>query len=753
MTKKLTVFLNFLVLSFFSTSLVYAVDMGKISPAETRNGSITNPSQTDAYTFNGTIGQTVVINMSREGGNLTPMIDLYAPDGILETSANCGDDSYGCRCCNITIDNYKLLQSGLYTIVARDYGGNTPGDYSLSLSLISGPPVPVATTVKGSITNSDTGESIPAANISLHQGAYVLSTASDGTFASSEIPPGTYQVEITAANYFTKSLSNVTISTGMTNDLSAALAPKSPKILSAGVDPGEVYNDGATTTLFTAKVTDPDGPGDISSVVVDLAQIGGSASQEMYDDGTHGDAVSGDSVYSYQTTVATDTPVQQFSLNVTASDLYGFTTYDNINLKVIKRIVATVKPEQVDTHTITNSLSNQTLVVSFKLDPSGAANDGGFDGESACYVELTVYRPDGTVYGVYNVSESLDISIPEAEGGDWTFETVNKCPDSVTYELQTKGSGTGMFVGRITNAYTGLGVVSATVTCNTGGSTVTLDEGYFSGIAVAGTDAAVTSTATGYYTNVQENITIQAGATASFAIQMVADASAPQPAPLTKQWYKIIEPKKDPAPLTQPFAVKASAGSLCFNALFPLYQEPVNIYLGISPDLPGMSGKIFLFNENNELVEMTDNTLYPWREGVTNAQSSQILSVPLSDLPSFNCTLYSIVTTDPDALSNYDIVSFAFTYESVLAAPTLTVTMSGTAVSLSWTSVAGATGYTLYYAPYPYTGPETIESVDMGAKTSTPADFLEGSAFYVAVQAYDSARSSEYSNIEYVLTE
>lgn len=518
-------------------------------------------------------------------------------------------------------------------------------------------------TVKGSITNRDTGEGISGANVSFDQGEYNLTTASDGTFSSSVIPAGTYQVEISAANYYTKALSNVTLSDGIINDLSSALTPKSPEIVSTGADPDEVYSDGATTTLLTAKVTHPDGSGDISSVVVDLTQIGGSASQEMSDDGTHGDVASGDGIYSYQTTVATGTHVQQFSLNVIASDLYGFKAYANIDLKVINKIIATSEPEQVNTHTITNALSNQTLVISFKLDSSKTSKYGGFRGEGECYVELTVYRPDGTVYGVYNVTESLNISIPKAEAGDWKFKTVNKCTASVTYEIQTKGSGTGMLVGRVTNAYTGLGIVGATVTCNTGGSTVTLDNGYFSGVAVAGTDAAVTSTATGYHTNVQVNIAINAGAATSLAIQMISDAAAAQPVPSSKQWYTINEPKKDPDPLTQPFAAKELQGNLYLNALFPLYQEPVNIYLVISPDLPGMAGKLFLFKENNELVELTD-TLYPWREGVTAAQSSQILSYPLSLLPTFSCIFYSMVTTDPVSLlplsnySNYDIVSF-----------------------------------------------------------------------------------------------
>ena len=81
-----------------------------------------------------------------------------------------------------------------------------------------------------------------------------------------------------------------------------------------------------------------------------------------------------------------------------------------------------------------------------------------------------------------------------------------------------------------------------------------------------------------------------------------------------------------------------------------------------------------------------------------------------------------------------------------LEAPTLTVTTSGTSVSLSWTSVAGAEGYTLYYAPYPKAEP--VENIPMGDKTSISASLSEGSAFYVALRAYDSAGNSGYSNIE-----
>lgn len=134
--KTFKVFLLVLVMLILSTSLVYAVDMGGILPAETRSGSISAPSQTDSFTFNGEAGQTVLISMSRQSGILNPQIYLYDPDGIVENGNNCGDDRYGCFA--TTIGDYQLLQSGLYTIVVRDYAGNDTGNYSLSYTKTPG---------------------------------------------------------------------------------------------------------------------------------------------------------------------------------------------------------------------------------------------------------------------------------------------------------------------------------------------------------------------------------------------------------------------------------------------------------------------------------------------------------------------------------------------------------------------------------------------------------------------------------------
>ena len=86
--------------------------------------------------------------------------------------------------------------------------------------------------------------------------------------------------------------------------------------------------------------------------------------------------------------------------------------------------------------------------------------------------------------------------------------------------------------------------------------------------------------------------------------------------------------------------------------------------------------------------------------------------------------------------------------DSALEAPKLMIT--GTNISLSWTAVAGATGYNLYYAPFPYTGSDSIKSIPMKTQTSMSGSLSDGDAIYVAVKAHNSYGSSGFSNIKCV---
>ena len=84
---------------------------------------------------------------------------------------------------------------------------------------------------------------------------------------------------------------------------------------------------------------------------------------------------------------------------------------------------------------------------------------------------------------------------------------------------------------------------------------------------------------------------------------------------------------------------------------------------------------------------------------------------------------------------------------TALDAPVLRLSTAGYRVMLDWPAVAGAVGYTLYYAPFP--DAESVGSVDLGDELRVSATLPQGAAFYVAVQAHDLQTGGPLSNIEH----
>lgn len=115
---------------------VQAIDYGGIRSGETKFGEISTPGQMDSFAFYGKVGQDIFVEMTDNGNDLGPAIDLYNSSG-LELQAVGGYNEN-----RVIIWKYKLKKTGLYTIVTRSSGAgytSLTGKYGISLFLNNGP--------------------------------------------------------------------------------------------------------------------------------------------------------------------------------------------------------------------------------------------------------------------------------------------------------------------------------------------------------------------------------------------------------------------------------------------------------------------------------------------------------------------------------------------------------------------------------------------------------------------------------------
>ena len=93
------------------------------------------------------------------------------------------------------------------------------------------------------------------------------------------------------------------------------------------------------SALFTVIVTPAANPVSTGiTVTADLSSIGGSSSQALVDDGTKGDAISGDNTFSFQATVPATTSTGTKTIAATVSDGQSRTASSSITLTVTRAI-------------------------------------------------------------------------------------------------------------------------------------------------------------------------------------------------------------------------------------------------------------------------------------------------------------------------------------------------------------------------------------------------------------------------------
>lgn len=223
----------------------------------------------------------------------------------------------------------------------------------------------------------------------------------------------------------------------------ARITQDAPVIHWAYASPESIAPNMIEMTRVFAKVSDPQGLGDIQWVRVDCQEIGGDSSLLMYDDGTHGDSIAQDSIYTRDSIqVAIGTLPGNYYLPVTAMDLADTTTRTLVYL-----FVKDIQPPQFNTQPLNDtSFIGPHIVKSGIIDFSGIFTDSLYHRRnSGPYNAVTHDSISGGIYyfqipaGVANDTFYYYLSAIDNRGNRGT-DPVN-APDSVYRFVILPGPG------------------------------------------------------------------------------------------------------------------------------------------------------------------------------------------------------------------------------------------------------------------------------------------------------------------------
>lgn len=175
-----------------------------------------------------------------------------------------------------------------------------------------------------------------------------------------------------------------------------------PVITQAVCEPDTVIADNQSVFRVQARVSDPDGMANLMSVEVDLSPLGSSASAQMYDDGTHGDLIAGDSIYTRgNITVPLNWPAGLYPLTITAVDLQNHSTQETAWIYVLPVNVPPV---------VSSVIASPEVVLANGQDEFSITAQVVDDNIASVKVDLSVIGGDTAVWmadiggGLYSVS-------------------------------------------------------------------------------------------------------------------------------------------------------------------------------------------------------------------------------------------------------------------------------------------------------------------------------------------------------------
>lgn len=217
-----------------------------------------------------------------------------------------------------------------------------------------------------------------------------------------------------------------------TGSASISLSVTSSSIPPSGVgsaSPSTV--EAGNASLITVNVTPGSNPVSTGlSVSGDLTLIGGSGTQQFFDDGSNGDVTPGDNIFTYNATVSSGTTAGGKTLSISISDSQSRTGNTNISLTV------TSPPEPAQPLPFTQNWTNTGLITTDN-DWSGVPGIIGYRGDglaSATAVDPQTILQDGSATPV-NVLANQTNPSSLTSGGIAEFELANPA-------VAFQGSGT-----------------------------------------------------------------------------------------------------------------------------------------------------------------------------------------------------------------------------------------------------------------------------------------------------------------------
>lgn len=345
---------------------------------------------------------------------------------------------------------------------------------------------------------------------------------SSGYYRFAGLTPGIYTVlPVRGAIRFEPPALTVTLQQADQEDLDFIRKPRDITISAAASSLEEIPDDGTTAALITVKVTGDNATG-IESVSIDLEELGGSDHQPMRDDGTGGDSVQADGIYSAEITAAPGTAIGLKALRITATDAAGRSAASFVSVGVITRISGVVAG--VTNSIVKNGLEGQKLIIACSLHQSASGLITALD---ACDTLLDILMPDGSLYrsDIPVTAYESTIEIDNAAFGSWICRLKNSCTGGRQFSLSITSAGTGIITGSVVNAADGSLLDNMDLRTDGGARGVSTD-GYYTLLHAAG---FFTVTASGSaFLSTSRSVLVQAGGGAEldFAMMPVAGTNS-----------------------------------------------------------------------------------------------------------------------------------------------------------------------------------------------------------------------------------